>query len=104
MYFVVCATVLVDNDSCLLLTLPCIDDERSYDSYVAEIGEEPNRKRLRKLMKKAYKLRRKWILDEAPPVAAVLSKFPCLKQTKCVSLEYCVDYVCVICVPYSLIL
>ena len=74
---------------CLLLILSCIDDECSYDSYVAEIGEEPNRKCLWKLMKKAYKLRRKWILDEAPPVAAVLSKFPYLKQTKYVGLVYC---------------
>ena len=40
-------------------------------------------------MKKTYKLRRKWILDEAPPVAAVLSKVPYLKQTKYVGLVYC---------------
>ena len=74
--------------TCLLLILSFIDDERSYDSYVAEIGEEPNRNCLQ-LMKKTYKLRCKWILDEAPPVAAVFSKFPYLKQTEYVGLVYC---------------
>ena len=77
------------NSDTPLHTILCTDDEHSYDRNVAELSETPNRKRLRKLMKKTYTLRRKWVLDEAPPVLAVLSNFPCLKQTKYVSPLLC---------------
>ena len=77
------------NSDTPLHAILCTDDEHSYDRNVAELSETPNRKRLWKLMKKTYTLRRKWVLDEAPPVLAVLSKFPCLKQTKYVSLLLC---------------
>ena len=61
------------------------DDEHNYDANVTEICGGPTRNQLRKLMKKTYKLRRKWILDEAPAVSTILSKFPCLKEAKYVN-------------------
>ena len=61
------------------------DDDHNDDANVTEICGGPTRNQLRKLMKKTYKLRRKWILDEAPAVSTILSKFPCLKEAKYVN-------------------
>jgi len=53
---------------------------------VAELKKSnPSSKVLRHVMKDTFKLRREWILTEAPPVSCVLQKFPALKTSKYVS-------------------
>lgn len=42
--------------------------------------EKPNKKYVKEAMKTTYKARRKWILEECPPVSAIMDKYPVLKK------------------------
>ena len=43
-------------------------------------GPERKKKQLKKLVKKSFKLRRKWIMEGTPPVSAIAEKFPGLRK------------------------
>ena len=44
--------------------------------------DRPNRKYVKQAMKTTYRARRKWILEDWPPVSETLRRFPILKITK----------------------
>ena len=44
--------------------------------------DRPNRKYVKQAMKTTYRARRKWILEDCPPVSETLRRFPILKTTK----------------------
>ena len=50
--------------------------------------ENPDKKYVKRAMKNTYRARRKWLLEKCPPVSEILEKFPVLKCTKHVSIEY----------------
>ena len=78
------------HQQCIVYIL-ILDEEKNYEDSLAEISTMPGKKRLRKLMKSTFRLRRMWILEESPEVAAILTKFPCLKEERYVSL-HCVGH------------
>ena len=47
--------------------------------------DKPKRKTVKNLMKTTFQGRRKWILQDSPPIEDVLKSFPSLKKEKFVS-------------------
>ena len=72
------------------LTLVAIDtsaaEDETYSGHLQELSLEleessPRQGKIASLMKKTFRGRRRWIIEERPTVAEVLEKFPCLKRS-----------------------
>ncbi len=62
----------------IVILCPRGDD---YENYATEMTiSATDKKRTKKLMKRTFPMRRKWILDDLPCVSDVLRKFPHMKE------------------------
>ena len=73
-----------------LIDTSCFPDEDKYKKLLEELAEEEKRSNLKKstikkLMKKTFPQRRKWIVDEARCVTEILDIFPSLTKMAHVS-------------------
>jgi len=61
-----------------------VEDMEKLEQTLQE--DRPNRRYVKQAMKTTYRARRKWILEDCPPVSDALRRFPVLKTTKYVSI------------------
>ena len=63
-------------------------NESRVEKLRAELLDAPNRKHIRRLMKRTFLQRRAWITaKDSPTVATVNEQFPCLKESRYVSTD-----------------